>query len=90
MRQVREKKVWVTQTATHQKLPTLRRAGGSHDGLAEPVYKIAWRRRRAAHDGPKYLVDGQLRRQVLDELQREEDFVRGDRWQQGRGSPCPQ
>ena len=51
----------VQQAATHQERPALRCAGGSNDGRAKSIHEPAERRRRAAHDGPENLVDGQPR-----------------------------
>ena len=59
----------VQQAAAYQERPTLRSADGLDEGYAKPVHELAERCRRAAHDGPKNRVDGQLRRQGLDECQ---------------------
>jgi hypothetical protein len=40
-------------TSQHQECPALRRPGGSSNGPAETVHKLAERRRSTAHDGPK-------------------------------------
>jgi hypothetical protein len=79
----------VQQAAAHQECPALLSVCGGGEGCAAPVHERAKRCRRAAHDGPKNCVDGQLRRQGLDERRRKEEVVWGNRWRRGRRSPGP-
>jgi hypothetical protein len=68
----------VQQAAAHQERPALRSVGGGGEGCAAPIHERAKRCRRAAHDGPKNRVDGQLRRPGSGRTSRKEEGIGGD------------
>ena len=60
--------------------------------MGAPSLSTSWPQRRsgAAHDRPEERVDGQLRRQGLDERRRENKVVGRDRWRWDRRGAGPQ